>query len=53
LKLGGDALEPGFDSMAVGRDHLRSRSTRESREVLIEEFRSEGIGLVELAPAKE
>ena len=37
---GQTALEPGLDGMAIGRDHLRRRSTRESSEMLVEEFRS-------------
>ena len=50
---GQTALEPGFDSMAVGRDDLRGRSARESGEVLVEQFGSEGVGLMGLPPAEE
>jgi hypothetical protein len=39
--------------MAVGRDDLRGRSIRESSEMVVEEFRSESVGLMGLAPAKE
>ena len=47
------SLEPGFDSMAVSRDDLRGRSIRESSEMVVEEFRSESVGLRGLARAKE
>ena len=47
------ALEPGFDSVAIGRNDLRRRAAGESAEVLIEEFGREAIGLMNLLPPHE
>ena len=47
------ALEPGFDGVAIGRDHLRCRSAGESAEMLIEQFSGKAIGLTDLPPTHE
>ena len=50
---GETALEPRFDSVAVGRDDLWRRSAGERGEVLIKEFGGEGVRLTHLSPAED
>src|SRR5882757_466677 len=47
------ALEPGFDGVTIGRDHLRCRAAGESAEVLIEQFCRKVVGLTYLPPTHE
>ena len=50
---GETALEPGFHSVAVGRDDLWGRPSGEGGEMLVEELGGQSVGLVKLAPSNK